>query len=402
MISAKWILRNARQIYGKLHPERVIRKEGGLNQYLSFRWSGWLQSFKKRHSISFRAGTKHAQKTPEELRSTIVRWLQFNRRNTVINADSDCGKPRLATIPVVGRYKLSEIANMDQTPLAFEFQRGRTYAAKGSRTVILKTARSGWEKRQATLQVIVFADGVNRCKPLLMFKGKPGKGNKNRQVEASKYHPGVKVIFNEKAYANSSNFIDWIRQDYSRASVYPLTDHEPRLLVLDAFAPHKHSGRKILEKETIAQKTKRLREERLNNIIRTEFKKLNVTLSLIPGGCTGYVQVLDVAINSLLKALIQELEEIHIDHNLEKWNNNEYSIEERRILLTQWVGEAWEQIHRDHKETTIKAFRNLGLSLNPDGSEDSKLKIKDLPNIEVGDYTSTSTSTSAIPIDDDY
>jgi hypothetical protein len=97
--------------------------------------------------------------------------------------------------------------------------------------------------------------------------------------------------------------------------------------------------------------------------------------------------------------LIQELEEIHIDRNLEKWNNNEYSIEERRILLTQWVGEAWEQIHRDHKETIIKAFRNLGLSLNPDGSEDSELKIKDLPNIEVGDYTST--STSAIPIDDD-
>jgi hypothetical protein len=100
-----------------------------------------------------------------------------------------------------------------------------------------------------------------------------------------------------------------------------------------------------------------------------------------------------------LKALIQELEEIHIDRNLEKWNNNEYSIEERRILLTQWVGEAWEQIHRDHKETIIKTFRNLGLSLNPDGSKDSELKIKNLLNIEVGDYTST--SSSAILIDDD-
>jgi hypothetical protein len=45
---------NTRQIYGKLHPERVIRKEEGLNRYLGFRWSlGWLQSFKKRHSISF-------------------------------------------------------------------------------------------------------------------------------------------------------------------------------------------------------------------------------------------------------------------------------------------------------------------------------------------------------------
>jgi hypothetical protein len=108
----------------------------------------------------------------------------------------------------VGRYKLSEIANMDQTPLAFEFQKGRTYADKGSRTVTLRTARSGWDKRQATLQVIVFADGVNRCKPLLIFKGKPGKGNKNRRLEIAKYHPAVKVIWNDKAYANSENFIN--------------------------------------------------------------------------------------------------------------------------------------------------------------------------------------------------
>jgi hypothetical protein len=92
-----------------------------------------------------------------------------------------------------------------------------------------------------------------------------------------------------------------------------------------------------------------LEAEKLNQQIRDEFKKLNVTLSLIPGGCTGYVQVLDVAINSLLKAIIKELEEIHIDQNLEKWNNNEYSIEDRRILLTQWVGEAWLRIHAKHK-----------------------------------------------------
>jgi hypothetical protein len=82
--------------------------------------------------------------------------------------------------------------------------------------------------------------------------------------------------------------------------------------------PYKHSRRKIPEKETVAQKAKRLREEQLNDIIRAEFKKLNVTLSLIPGGYTGYVQVLDVAINSLLKALIQKLKEIYIDRNLKK------------------------------------------------------------------------------------
>lgn len=401
-ISAKWLIRNARQIYSELHPERVIRREGGMNLYLGFRWSpGWLTGFKHRHGVSFRAGTKRAQKAPEELRSTIVSWLQFNRRNTIVTSDSDCGKPRPATVPVVGRYKLSEIANMDQTPLAFEFQKGRTYASTGDRTVTLRTARGGWEKRQATLQVIVFADGVNRCKPLLIFKGKPGRGNKNRRLEMSKYHPGVKVIWNEKAYANSSNLIDWIRHDYSHASEYPLSDHEPRLLVLDAFAPHKHTGKKVPAVESEKAKARRLQEERLNDTIRAEFARLNVTLSLIPGGCTGYVQVLDVAINSLLKAIIKELEEVHIDQHLEQWNNNEYTVADRRVLLTHWVGEAWRRIHTDYRETIIKTFRNLGLSLTPDGSEDSELKIRDLPNITIGDYTSSSTNPTSIDDDDE-
>jgi hypothetical protein len=82
-----------------------------------------------------------------------------------------------------------------------------------------------------------------------MFKGKPGKENKNWQVKASKYYTRVKVIFNEKAYANSSNFIDWIRQDYNKALAYLFADHEPRLLVLDAFTPYKHSEWKEDTKE---------------------------------------------------------------------------------------------------------------------------------------------------------
>ncbi|KAL5325554.1 hypothetical protein ACEPPN_006681 [Leptodophora sp. 'Broadleaf-Isolate-01'] len=272
------------------------------------------------------------------------------------------------------------------------------YAAR-NRTVTLRTARSGWDKRQVTLQVIVFVDGVNRCKPLLMFKGKPGKGNKNRRLEMARYHPAVKVIWNDTVYANSENLINWIRQDYSHASEYPLSDQEPRLLVLDAFAPHKHSGKKVSTNESAKAKAKRLEAERLNQQIRDEFLKLNVTLSLIPGGCTGYVQVLDVAINSLLKAIIKELEEVHIDQNLEKWNNNEYFIQDRRILLTNWVGEAWLRIHSEHKQTIVKTFRNLSLSLNPDSSEDSELKIRDLLDISVGDYTSSSTNPT--PIDDD-
>lgn len=56
----------------------------------------------------------------------------------------------------------------------------------------------------------------------------------------------------------------------------------PRLLVLNAFAPHKHSGKNVPANESVTAKEKRLREERFNDVIRVKFKKLNVTYLLSP------------------------------------------------------------------------------------------------------------------------
>jgi hypothetical protein len=41
-------------------------------------------------------------------------------------------------------------------------------------------------------------------------------------------------------------------------------------------------------------------------------------------------------------------------------------------------------MHEIHKDLIIKTFRQTGLSLNPDGSEDSELKMHDLLGIKVG------------------
>jgi hypothetical protein len=77
--------------------------------------------------------------------------------------------PKGEDVPLVGRFKLSEIANMDQTPITFEFLLGKTCDFKGAKTVWIKEARSGWDRRQATLQLCVFADGKLRSRPLLIF-----------------------------------------------------------------------------------------------------------------------------------------------------------------------------------------------------------------------------------------
>jgi hypothetical protein len=63
----------------------------------------------------------------------------------VIKTNSDCGIPRDKSIPLVGRFKLSEIANIDQTPIAFKFLLGRTYDFKGAKTIWIKEQRLGWD-----------------------------------------------------------------------------------------------------------------------------------------------------------------------------------------------------------------------------------------------------------------
>ena len=61
---------------------------------------------------------------------------------------------------------------MDQTPLPFTFNGGEGYDVTGAITVWHRGAASGLDKRQCTVQLTVFTDGVPRVKPLLIFRGK--------------------------------------------------------------------------------------------------------------------------------------------------------------------------------------------------------------------------------------
>lgn len=116
------------------------------------------------------------------------------------------------------------------------------------------------------------------------------------------------------------------------------------------------------------------------------FRDLNITTSFVPSGCTGYVQVIDVAIDKPLKNRIGELADLHYDQHSDKWNKGSYTGGDRRIILTKWVGQAWRELHAEHAPLIRQTFRKLGLSLAVDRSEDSELSIKDIPNVEVGDW----------------
>ena len=128
---------------------------------------------------------------------------------------------------------------MDQTPIAYEFLSGHCYDFKGAKTVWIKTHRSGWDYRQATLMLYVSADGIPRCKPLLIFKGKDGVKNNSIRKEMTKYDKGVVVQWNSKAYFNSIVRCRWLRQQYKYATEGFLSSSTKRLLTLDVFAGQK-------------------------------------------------------------------------------------------------------------------------------------------------------------------
>jgi hypothetical protein len=91
-------------------------------------------------------------------------------------------------------------------------------------------------------------------------------------------------------------------------------------------------------------------------------------------------------LNKPLKDLIKEEQDRHFDENIEEWEQEKFNVGQRRVLLTYWVARAWKRLHLEYKDTIINTFRNVGLSLNPNGFKDTEIKIKGLLDIKVGNY----------------
>lgn len=350
-----WLRRSAQEVFAICYPIK--------NQSMFLFTNGWFFGFLSRHNITLRFATNKSQKIPEDYLSVILTWLRFNRRNSQVR------KGKNDQLQVVGRYSLRSICNMDETPLPFEYLDGQTYADKGSHTVQVKTTRSGWDKRQATLVLAIFADGVMRIKPLILFKGEEILRKihhiNNRAIEMARYDPRVIVQWNPNAYANESVLITWILEQ-----LVPALPEGPRLLALDVAKFHK------------------------TDAVLDTLRAHDILASMIPAGCTGLVQPLDVSVNKPVKDILRDLVDNALDLYEQKSgidlreSTKTSAVGERRVLITTCVAEAWERFCTTRKELIVQTFRNLGLSLPIDGSCDDELKVKGIAveDLQIGDW----------------
>ncbi|RPB22460.1 hypothetical protein L211DRAFT_850501 [Terfezia boudieri ATCC MYA-4762] len=62
--------------------------------------------------------------------------------------------------------------------------------------------------------------------------------------------------------------------------------------------------------------------------------------------------------------------------------------------LTQWVGEAWKAICKEHKELIVRSYQKCGITVALDGSEGKDINIRGLDGYIVG--TSANASASSV------
>lgn len=348
-VCAGWFRTHALEVFHELFPGASYH-----TSHTVFRFSnGWFWGFIGRHRISLRCIT---EKAPDDYRKLVINWLRSNRRNSqsLPIAPAPSNDLEISLSRAVGRYDLSNICNIDETPLPLGYLGGRTYSTIGSHPIWVKELRSGWDtsKRPASLVLCVFADGVNRIPPMIIFDGEGAVYTK----ESPKYHPGVVVEFSKTGSMDDTLFIKYIE-----LYLIPALDGRPSFLALDFCSSHNLKTQAVLD----------------------TLRHHSITSTLIPAGCTSLIHPLDVLVNRPLKAQIRSLtdEAIYNRGGVEEW-----SIGERWVMTTWSVGDAWYQFCIEKHELVKGVFRKVGLALPVDGSADHELDIKGFSGIEIGDW----------------
>jgi hypothetical protein len=351
-VTTAWFRKRAKDIF------LASASSGELAHLFTFS-NGWWAGFRKRYNIVKRRVTKRATQQPEAYREICGSFCRFIRRVQHNEQIAPLREPTTIKMDVENillspkrRFSNRYILNVDETPIPYTNDSQSTWEILGSKTISVKTARSGWEKRQATAILYIFGDGECRLNPTIIFKGSTGDKSRIFKDEGHLYAPGITVIYNEHAYNNEDLFSEWIKKDLSTVKS-PFRDF---LLVMDAASFH------------------------LTEVVKEEIKKQLITTALIPAGCTSLIQPLDTTMNKLFKQYYREEMDIY-ELEEERKGKTEWSVKDRRIMTTWIVKRAWDRI-KTQKNVISGSFLRAGITIRPDGSQDHEISIKGITDID--------------------
>ena len=100
-------------------------------------------------------------------------------------------------------------------------------------------------------------------------------------------------------------------------------------------------------------------------------------------------QPVDAGYGYSYKKLVAQSQDqwLELEDNVDLWMGNgskKLSVGDRRILITQWVGEAYEKIKSsDYDHFRWRCFQKTGCLITADGSEDNEIMPEGLKDYEV-------------------
>ena len=108
----------------------------------------------------------------------------------------------------------------------------------------------------------------------------------------------------------------------------------------------------------------------ISDSTKKQLKKLQIDTTVIPGGCTKYIQAPDVYWKAPFKAKIRQYYEDWMVHGEKTYTNSGNTRAPSVEVYLGWIVEAWKQVPSDLIE---RSFVECGLTIALDGSEDHKI-----------------------------
>ncbi len=183
-----------------------------------------------------------------------------------------------------GPYAPSQIGNLDEIPLWFDFTSDKTLELKGIKEIPVRVTAK--YKVRATLVLCCLANG-DKLPPMLIFKETNGKLPK----KLLNVYDNKKIVIkaNKNGWMTTQLMKEWVEEIW-RPNIIPEHGY---LLIWDSFQCHQNQ-----------------------ELINTLLEEHDTEVDIIPGGCTSILQPLDVGINKSLKN--------NMRNQFENWSGNKF------------------------------------------------------------------------------
>jgi hypothetical protein len=324
---------------------------------------GWMKRFMGRYGLTWRRRNDNAKKSTASLVGPMSRWINRLRLYRLNHPTTDP-----ATDTKFGKFGLNNTFNVDQVPLPFASADPRTLEFIGTKRVWVKQPGSGLDKRQCTLQLLIRPLG-KQPKPVLIFRGavvpKRACDRRKRELEVARYDPDVTVIWQLKAWADTTTCIKW-----ANTCMKSFVDEE---LGEDAEC--------LLLADSLRSQVKQEFQDTVKSAVRAD------VLFGVKGGSHIW-QPVDHHIGAAYHRMMDASYVDWMASDADAYGDNSVPVGDRRILLTQWAGAAYRALEETRKlreaamvvdpaakpSIFYSAFRSTGSLVTRDGTDDNYIR----------------------------